>query len=683
MSYFLIPITNLIIEQNLIFKDTIIIPIYQIKQVEECKKNHPEIYSIITTNQTFYEHSCEHLLNIGFVKTSNHQPREADFELAINIVNRALDYIKFSFCRLDLRDTLPGIPGIVANTRYSFFYNSENNTLSKFSLSPYFYSLQPGIGLDLDYLINYENEDIYKIFNSSRTDEVYTEYRSILSRACFSFHISDLNRCFCHLFSTVERMGGQRYMRFQDRRIRIISYISNSQHQYDILNHQFYFYSKEVRTEIIHKGKNLSDMIPLNKINALLQDLLLLIHDFCVAVISSGITTMAELETVLNQKISLFEYKVPSDKIETTTNLNLGFLDSEKHVFFAEMPNLDIEFTLKQGNIIYLPVNSVNNFYKYYWNYVYLDIIEDTLPTQAEYPVIEWNDTKLKLDEEFATFTSYHLDIVLNTIKLHEVQEINAHSAIAIIVDESFLKNTTWDFKSYSTFADIICDKINHGLDYIILSTLDISQRNFLPSLAGIKDNIRSAFMLDDMENIVHPISGKVFAQYRCSPNPFIIKKDFRIDDVLLFNAIFNTRNDEIAMLCKNALKRVVDCYYISDYTIQITYMFDILDMLDPNDTEGKYLKSHVLPFVAIDKTDYHQKCKKFKILRDKYRNPLIHYGKSIYDLTTNQTEIFDIFNQLKLIIISYCKTVINLDVSSFASLKIELEKTKIVLGIN
>lgn len=39
MSYFLIPITNLIIEQNLIFKDTIIIPIYQIKQVEECKKS--------------------------------------------------------------------------------------------------------------------------------------------------------------------------------------------------------------------------------------------------------------------------------------------------------------------------------------------------------------------------------------------------------------------------------------------------------------------------------------------------------------------------------------------------------------------------------------------------------------------------------------------------------------------
>jgi hypothetical protein len=471
-------------------------------------------------------------------------------------------------------------------------------------------------------------------------------------------------------------------MRFQERKKRIISYISNSQHRYDILNRQFYFYSKEVRTEIIHKGKNLSDIIPLSKINSLIQDMLRLITDFCVAVISSGITTMTELETDLNQKTTLFEYKIPCNEIDTTINSSPDSLDSEKHVFFAEMPNLEIEFTLKQGNIIYLPTNSVNNFYKYYWSYVYLDITEDTLTTQSEYPIIELNGRKLELDKQFATFTACDLDIILNTIKLREVQEMNASSAIAIIIDEQFLKDTTWDFKSYSTFADIICNKINHGLDYIILSTLDISQRNCLPSLAGIKNSIRFAFMLDDIENIVHPIPGKVFAQYCCSPDTFIIKKDFCIDNIKLFNAIFNTRNDEIAILCKNALKRVVDCYYISDYTIQITYMFDILDMLDPNDIEGKYLKSHILPFIAIDIDDYHNKCKNFRILRDKYRNPLIHYGKSIYDLVTSQTDIYNIFNQIKEIIISYCETVISLNATSFEALNVELEKAKINLGI-
>lgn len=98
MSYFLIPITNLIIKQNLVFKDTIIIPIYQTKQVEECKEIYPEIYSIITTNQTFYNHSCESLLNIAFVKTSIQHPCDSDFELAINIVNRALDYMHNKSC---------------------------------------------------------------------------------------------------------------------------------------------------------------------------------------------------------------------------------------------------------------------------------------------------------------------------------------------------------------------------------------------------------------------------------------------------------------------------------------------------------------------------------------------------------------------------------------------------------
>lgn len=682
MSFFLIPITNLIIEQNLIFKDIVIVPIYQKKQIDECKQNYPEIFSIISENKQFYEEACRYQLNIGFVKTSIKQPVEKDFEKAINVADRALDYIRFNFCRIDLRDTLPGIPGIVVNGRYSYFYDHENNTLLMHTLSPYYYSLQPGIGLDLDYLIDYEKEGIYKIFNSSRLDEVYAEYRSVLGRACFAYHITETNRCFCYLFSTIERMGGSGYMHFQERKKRIIGYIANSQQQYDILNHQFYFYSKEIRTEIIHKGKNLSDMIPMDKINMILQELLLLIYRFCAAVISSEITSLTDLEKDIKKKIGLFEYKDPSGYSGFSEETNLGFLDNGKHVFFTEMPNLDIEFTLKQGNVIYLPRNSVNNFYKYYRNYVYLDIMENILEEETEYSEVQWGKSELKLDEQFATFTATDLDIILNTIKLQEVQEKNSKFVIAIIVDEPFLKDTKWNPKSYFAFADIICDKIQHGLDYIILSTLDISQRNELPSFAGIKDTIRVAYMLDDIENIIHPILGKVYAQYCHSENSFVIKKDFYISNIPLFDALFNKRNDEIAMLCKNVLKRVVDCYYISDYTVQITYMFDILDMLDPDDTEGKNLKTHVLPLVALNKTDYHQKCKEFKMMRKTYRSQLTHYGKNIYDITTKQTEIYDIFNWLKKIIIVYCENVISLEVTSFETLNIELEKIKKNLGI-
>ncbi|MGC6178313.1 hypothetical protein [Lacrimispora sp. 38-1] len=65
------------------------------------------------------------------------------------------------------------------------------------------------------------------------------------------------------------------------------------------------------------------------------------------------------------------------------------------------------------------------NYRKYYWNYVYLDIIEENNLTTDECPTIEWQGGELSLDEELVTFTAYDLDIILNTIKLPEVQELN------------------------------------------------------------------------------------------------------------------------------------------------------------------------------------------------------------------------------------------------------------------
>lgn len=50
-----------------------------------------------------------------------------------------------------------------------------------------------------------------------------------------------------------------------------------------------------------------------------------------------------------------------------------------------------------------------------------------------------------------------------------------------------------------------------------------------------------------------------------------------------------------IKLLCKSALNRIVNYYHINDYTLQITYMFGILDVFDPNNTERIYLKSHIL----------------------------------------------------------------------------------------
>lgn len=680
MSYYLVPITNLIISQTLSLGNVIIVPPYKLDELDNLQTAYPDIFSIIDSNKEFFDCTAENLINIAILYTSIDSPSESNCEDAIYKIDRSLDYLRINFCRLDIRETLIGIPGLALNRRYLHFYNSTTFTLTEIPLTQYLYSLQPGIGLDLDILYDFQGDPTYHIFNSCRIDEVYIEYRTILARACYSFHITDLNRCFCYLFSSVERMGNHSYSKFQNRKKKIISYISSNQHEYDILNHQFFFYSKKIRTEIIHKGINLIDILPLDKINELLQNLFLLIIRFCTKVISSEITNFVDLEVELQKYINCYTYAVPT--MEDTTLPDLSIFDSKKHIFFAEVLNLDLEITIKQGNVIFVPKNSINNYSKYYWNYVYLDLIEQNNLNPSDYPVLNLGSKRLSLNEEFASFTAYDLDIILNTIKLLDVQELNNQTALAIILDEPFLEDTTWSFSSYSTFADIICHKINHAFDYIILSTLDISQRHLLPSLAGINSSkIRGAYMLDDLENFSHSIPGKVFSQY-IDYSCFKVEKSFNIEDNSLFNTLFNNRFDEVAILCKTALRRIVDCYYTSDFTIQISYMFDILDMLDPEDTEGNNLKTHVLPFLAFDKTDYHKRCSEFKSIRTKYRNPLVHHGKNIYELIDSTTDIYNTFSYLKNIIVSYCTTVYELDISTFSELDNERDQRIILLNI-
>ena len=680
MSYYLVPVTNLILAQTIIIGDVVIIPPYKQEQIIECKMTHPEIHSIINSNSEYFTHAGEHLINVAFLQSNDTSPTEQYCESVLYIVDRALDFFRINYCRLDIRETLIGLPGITSNKRYIHFFDSSSKTLNEVTLVQYLYSQQPGIGLDIDYLTDYKSDPTYQLLNSHRTDEVYKEYRTILARACYAYHITDLNRCFCYLFSTVERMGNQFYSRFQDRKKKIIAYISHDQKEYDVLSNQFYFYSKKVRTDIIHKGISITDILPLEKINELLQNLFILINRFCSKVILSGIFTYVDLENELLSKINCFYYSEPTLDNDTSTHIS-NLFDGGEHVFFAEISNFQIDKTLKQGNVIFLPKMSIKNFRNYYWSYVYLDIMEENNLNQSDFPTIEYGKAELSLSSEFTNFTAYDLDIILNTIKLPEVQDINKNSAVAIILNEPFLNDPTWDSLSYFTFADIICSKINHGLDYIILSTLNIRDRQLLPSLSGIKSQIRAAYMLDDIENIIYPIPGRVFSQYYDYLS-LRIDERFTIKDNILYNTIFNSRMDEIALLCKNALQRICDCYYISDYTIQISYMFDILDMLDPEDTEGNNLKTFVLPFIAVNKSDYHARCAEFKRIRKKFRNPLVHHGKNIFDLTNNQNEIFELFTLLETITVSYCTRIFSMNILTFAELEGEREKIKNILKI-
>ncbi len=58
--------------------------------------------------------------------------------------------------------------------------------------------------------------------------------------------------------------------------------------------------------------------------------------------------------------------------------------------------------------------------------------------------------------------------------------------------------------------------------------------------------------------------------------------------------------------------------------------------------------------------------------LRDKFRNPIIHGGKTISELQLGQSEIVSAINELKQVIVKYCENVYIFGITTFCDLKVE-----------
>lgn len=687
MNYLLIPISNLVLDQVIKIDEVIIFPCYyenintihfdlDIKD-EEIRT----LKNLINLNKVLID-SCGDLgINLAMLKIQDdiNCINNIDSFLEKNIyhVNRLLDYIRIQYCNFNNKETLIGIPGLMNNYRQAFYFDNSLNLISTIKGKHILYFMQPGIGLDISTYPGWKDNKIYSALINNRDDEVYLEFRTILSRACYSMHIIDINRCFCYLFSTVERMGSQKYCKFEERKKRIISFISDSQEEFNLLSNQFYFYSKSVRTEIIHKGKNILDIIPIAKTNEIINNLFLLIVRFSLKVINSNIYTFNDLDNYLKEDVKHFEYKTPKlPKTNFTSEIILG--DNE-FTFIAPINNLSFNKILKLGNTLFIPKNSAKTYCdKLPWVYSQF-VLGESLQNIEE---LETPDHKIINLAEFKDLEEDYILALQSALSCKEIFELNQKSSIAIIFNQPYLNDSDYSPVKSSEFCDYLCNNINKELNYLILSNCDIRIKELLPSQAGLLNNFRILYYFDYIYRSTDSILGKVYNQYIESDKLFIIPDNFEITDKVLYKCLYNNRKDEISFLCSTALTRLCECYYINDYTIMVSYLFDILDMLDPEDTEGSKLKSRIFPFVFNTKNEYSEACTHFKKIRNSYRNPLIHHGKSIYDLISTEEEIYTLFDYIKNIIISFCKAVFSSNAKTFDELEIEREKRKRFLNL-
>ena len=72
---------------------------------------------------------------------------------------------------------------------------------------------------------------------------------------------------------------------------------------------------------------------------------------------------------------------------------------------------------------------------------------------------------------------------------------------------------------------------------------------------------------------------------------------------------------------------------------------------------------------LSIDKTDYLQNKKKYEQLKNKYINPILHGGKSIFEIESNINEIKKVGLYLQNTIVDYCIKIHSLSISTWEEL--------------
>lgn len=91
--------------------------------------------------------------------------------------------------------------------------------------------------------------------------------------------------------------------------------MAENQLDFDSISSQLYFYSKEIRTEVVHKGKRIDELVSLRKAHNINQKLFNIIIRFCTKVIDSGITSIESLKEYILSEVRKYVYKAPQEQL--------------------------------------------------------------------------------------------------------------------------------------------------------------------------------------------------------------------------------------------------------------------------------------------------------------------------------------------------------------------------------
>ena len=198
-------------------------------------------------------------------------------------------------------------------------------------------------------------------------------------------------------------------------------------------------------------------------------------------------------------------------------------------------------------------------------------------------------------------------------------------------------------------------------------SFTDILNGEVLPPRVGLRTGIRAIyeFVEDKEELFLQFVPGRVFSEYQIPSEAYNCIKLYKDD---IYEILFGNAN-YIDNLCKRSLVNICESEYVRDWTQRISYLFDTFDGIDPRNYNKEKVIKLVFTILAIDKADYLRNKQKYEQLKNKYRNPILNGGKSIFEIEPDINEIKKVDTYLRKTIMDYCLKIHSLSISTWEEL--------------
>lgn len=666
MGYIVLPVQRVLLEYVLKLGKVIFFPAVIDDEIEESSLISAEKEILRGINSSNSEIFREFLSDCSFVLMEvNYTEEQLSEDVNIMLIvleeaNKAFDYVRIQECLFSRPEYLIGEPGVLDGERCYFQIDNKGRMKNMISVDRIFYLMQPGLGLDLNSK-EFDDPVLYSVIYSNRIDEVYLEYRTLIADACNAMRILDTNRCFVYLFSKIDRMGHCKSYSFMENKIRIIACVAEEQQKFDRYSNQYFFYSKEIRTEIVHKGYNILEYVPIKKAYQVINDMFKLIIDFCSAIINAQIISFNDLEDYICDRVSRFIYNKP--KTETDFFEKISELVGKDSVYVVELQNVIIKNPIKRGDILFLPSNELFPCKIYYENYIKKDLGEAS-------------------DAVFQEFSVEEMEYILEIIKHKDVRKLMSRDPIAIGTHLLKLEDSDYSPIKSQILCDYVCGEVDKGLYYDVLKSGTCFSTDILPPKSGIYNGIRAIRKYDEYEDSFSFFPGSVYSGYHVPDVPFCVDEIPCEISEALYNVLYDKEEAEISAICRNALERLCESYYYNDWTTRISYLFDIMDGLYPKSFDGSKLMKQILVHICSTYDEYITKESEHEQVRFKYRNPILHGGRSVWEIEKNISEIKRVAILIESTIVNYCVAMKENKILTWADKAEEYKNCQIKLGI-